>query len=469
MESQKALSRREFLQLSAGLGGSVLLAACAPKPTPAPTQAPAEAPTQPPAEAPAEQPTEAAPPAEALELGLLLVDWNDAFRTILENEIIPAFQEANPGLTVIPDFTDWGNLDPKVMTAFAGGLAPDVFQADNVEFGPKYYPQGIVAELGPLVEAAGGAAILDDFYTKSIEEGSKSVDGKLVALPYVLDNRGLFYRKDFFEEVGLDPASPPENWSELREYAIKLTKRTDDTFERAGWHSNTGFACFQTFIQFLWQNGGSILNESMDQAAFASPEGIEALEFWTNLIRQDKVGPVENMENVGDLSPFAAGILAMYFGGYWTLTNIRDYAPDVLDDVGVTILSQKVKAALWYANTYFITNSDHIDASWKLLSFLELNDENFLKYHEAMGGLPPRKSIVAKASYITPNHLVLIDDVMGAPGSHTTPPVPFTLELLQRIDEAIERSIFGEATPEEALTQAADEANQIIARYKQGG
>jgi multiple sugar transport system substrate-binding protein len=464
-KQQTVLSRREFLSGSAALAGVGLLAACAPKPTAAPpTQAPAEQPTQPPAEAP----TAAPPAAEAMDLGLLLVDWNDAFRTILENEIIPAFQDANPGLTVIPDFTDWGNLDPKVMTAFAGGLAPDVFQADNVEFGPKYYPQGIVAELDAVVEASGAKALLNDFYTKAIEEGAKT-NGKLVCIPYVLDNRGLFVRKDFLAEVGLETENFPGNWAEFRDAAIKMTKRTDDTWERAGWHSNTGFACFQTFVQFLWQNGGSILNEAMDKTAFNSPEGVEALALWTDLIRKDKVGPVENLENVGDLSPINAGISAMAFGGYWTMTNARDYAPDVLPNLSVVIMEQKVKGALWYANTYFCTKNDHVDTSWKLLSFLTLNDDNFLKYHEAMGGLPPRKSTVERASYITPNHLVLIEDVMAAPGAHTTPAVPFTLEVLQRVDEAIERSIRGEATPQEALDQAADEGNQIIDRYKSGG
>jgi len=452
------------------LAGTGLLAACGPQP-PA-TEKAAEA-TPPPAEptaAPTEKATEAPTPApaEARELGLLLVDWNDAFRTVLEKEIIPAFQEANPGLTVLPDFTGWGDLDTKVMTAFAGGLAPDVFQADCVEWAPKYYPMGIVAELDASVEAAGGPSVLSDFYTKAVEEGAK-LDGKLVGIPYVLDNRGLFVRKDFLKEVGLDPEKPPANWSEFRQAAVKMTKRTDDTWERAGFHSNTGQFQFQSFVPLLWQNGGSILNDAMDKVAFNSPEGVEALALWVDMIRKDKVGPVENMANVGDLDPFAAGTRAMAFGGYWTITNVRDYAPDVLPNIGVTVMTQKEKASLWYANTYLITKSDHVDISWRLLSFLALNDDNFLKYHEALGGLPPRKSIVQKASYLTPNHMILIEDVMNAAGSHTTPTVPFTLEVLARVDEAIEKAIRGEATPQEALDKAADEGNQIIERYKSGG
>ena len=33
----------------------------------------------------------------------------------------------------------------------------------------------------------------------------------------------LFYNKDAFEEVGLDPEDPPETWEEVVEYGQKLT------------------------------------------------------------------------------------------------------------------------------------------------------------------------------------------------------------------------------------------------------
>ncbi len=55
---------------------------------------------------------------------------------------------------------------------------------------------------------------------------------------------------------------------------------------------------------------------------------------------------------------------------------------------------------------------------------------------------------------------------MSAPGSHTTPPVPFNLEVLGRISNMCQKAVLGQATPQEAVATAADEANQIIQRYK---
>ncbi len=448
---EKRLSRRDFLRISATTAAGALAVACAP---------PAQAPTVEGSEAPAAM--------EPVELKLLLVDWNEASRQLYEDELLPQFEETNPGLSVSSDWTGWGELDAKVMTAFAGGLQPDLFQADNVEFGPKYYARDIIIELQPFVDVTpDGDALIADFYEKAILEGA-SIGGKLVALPYVLDNRGLFYRKDFFAEAGLDPEKAPENWDDFRAAAIATTIRDGDVFERAGYHAWHGPWSMQEYVPFLWQNGGSILNESNDEAVFNSQEAVEALDLWTSLLREDKVGPLEDMPAVGDMGPYTAGTQCMRYGGYWTLQNVQSYAPEIWDSVGITILGQKQKASLWYANTFFLSDGDNTEGAWALLSHLVLDDDNFRRYHEASGGLPPRKSIIAEASHITPLHLILAEDVMAAPGSHTTPAVPFTLEIIERMDEAIAKSLLGQATAQEALDVAVSESNQIIARHLGG-
>jgi multiple sugar transport system substrate-binding protein len=247
-----------------------------------------------------------------------------------------------------------------------------------------------------------------------------------------------------------------------------LTKGDGTTWERAGYHNNTGFAGFQVFVPFLWQNGGSVLTADGTKPAFNSPEGVEGLALWTDMIRQDKVGPVENMPDVGDMGPFAAGNVAMTQGGYGILQQLVNYNPDDRDKVTATVFGQKEKGSLWYANAYLMTKGDQQELAWKLLSHLVLDDDNFLSYLTAMNTLPPRHSITAKASYLTPEHKILIEDVMAAPASHTSPQVPYTFEVLNRIDDAIQKAIFGEATPQEGLDVAAEEAQAIIDRYLSG-
>ena len=484
MASGKRITRRQVLRIAGVAGGTAALAACGATPTPqvvekVVTQIVAGTPqvvketmvvkeTQIVKETVVVQQTVlATAPAAAgpVTISLLMVDWNEDCRKLYDEEILPKFQEQNPGWTVAADYTSWGDLDVKVMTAFAGGLQPDCFQADNVEFGPKYNQKGIIAELNPLIDSSPDIRPkMDDFYPKALFEGA-TIGGKVVALPYVLDNRALYYRKDFLREAGL-PDSPPENWEQFRDAAIKQTKRSDDTFERAGWHADLGQFCFQNYVPLLWENGGELLDDAHQRCVFNSDAGVEALSLWVRLIREDRVGPTEDMPAVGDMTPYVAGTLAMVFSGYGELLNAQKYAPQIWDSIGITVLGEKQKGSLWYANTFFLSKGKRLNEAWKLLSYLVLDDDNFRKYHEATGGLPPRKSIASSAKHITPLHMILINDVMAAPGSHTTPAEPFNAEVLERVTEACQNAVYGKATPKEALDKAAQEGDQIIARYR---
>ncbi len=136
-----------------------------------------------------------------VKLQLLMVDWNSDVKELFDKKILPLFEENNPNIKVTVDWSAWDVLDVKIMTGFAAGVYPDLFQADNVEFGPKYYQKGLIQELDPYI-AKVSKEVMDDFYSKAISRGS-TLGGKIVALPYVLDNRALFYRKDFFREAGL--------------------------------------------------------------------------------------------------------------------------------------------------------------------------------------------------------------------------------------------------------------------------
>ena len=65
----------------------------------------------------------------------------------------------------------------------------------------------------------------DDFLANLISAGS--VDGKLAMMPVQVTNYMLIYRKDLYEEAGLDPENPPATWEDLAAAAEKLTKRDD--------------------------------------------------------------------------------------------------------------------------------------------------------------------------------------------------------------------------------------------------
>ena len=86
-----------------------------------PTQAPAQAePTQ--APAPTTAPTPAPVAEEAVTIQVMLVDYiPDVTDTWLEEEVVPAFQEEYPNVSVEFVYVNWGTLDETVQGYFAAG------------------------------------------------------------------------------------------------------------------------------------------------------------------------------------------------------------------------------------------------------------------------------------------------------------------------------------------------------------
>lgn len=98
------ISRRQLIKLGAGAGAAALLAACGVNRDSGATTSSTPA-------------TGSAPSTSggaATELSLWIVDHNPAAQEVLEGQIIPAFQDANPGYRVNLRLTGWERFAEEV-------------------------------------------------------------------------------------------------------------------------------------------------------------------------------------------------------------------------------------------------------------------------------------------------------------------------------------------------------------------
>lgn len=141
----------------------------------------------------------------------------------LIEKICADFNAENPDIVVDPVYT--GNYDDtvtKIQTAIQGGTPPDVF----VSLATQRFTMastGMAMPLDDLIAADGdeGKAYIDDFLSGFMEDSY--VDGKIYSIPFQRSTEILFYNKDAFKEVGLDPEKAPATWDELVEDAKLLT------------------------------------------------------------------------------------------------------------------------------------------------------------------------------------------------------------------------------------------------------
>jgi multiple sugar transport system substrate-binding protein len=147
-------------------------------------------------------------------------------------------------------------------------------------------------------------------------------DGKLAALPVRIAGWVLIYRKDLFDAAGL---KPPTTWEEFRSAAKTLTK--DGVYGFAPALRQGNYLVVQ-WIPFLFSHGGQILSKDRTEAAFNSPEGVKATQFFVDLVRDGLVPPGATAYEQSDIiTAVSQGIAAMaltYSPYYLNMNNPKE-------------------------------------------------------------------------------------------------------------------------------------------------
>jgi len=176
------------------------------------------------------------------------------------------------------------------LLAIAGGVGPDVFSIYYQQT-HSYIEQGFVAPVDEYLKTwEGSKAIPEQLWP--VVTGR---DAKRYGAIYTWPTLYLVYRRDLFEEAGLDPSRAPRNWDELYYYAMKLSqpdKKVETAIDPSAGMGQMGFFLHSSgswiFSNYVWQAGGDIVQRLSDgsgrwKAVFDTPEAAEALKYYKKL------------------------------------------------------------------------------------------------------------------------------------------------------------------------------------------
>jgi multiple sugar transport system substrate-binding protein len=476
MLQTNSLKRRLFHLVALVTVLSTLLAACAAPTTEAPK--PTAAAAQPTA---AVKPTDAPKPTEAPKAGELTKD-NITLRLLtpifpgeqgkkdFEDTLLADWKKKYPNITVQVDYIpSYGTLNEKLTTAFASGQPPDVFTL-GVGWYEAFASKDQVLALDPYITKE---TELDDYYQGAVD--AAKWDGKLYGIPYVMDLRLIVYRKDMFQEAGLDPNKPPTTWDELRDYAMKLTKR-----DAAGKLQRAGLDVIQVGLQgsesprqhwyrFLWEAGGDLFTPDLKASAFNSKAGVEALEFWVNLIQKDKVTDIGFGTGIPNTSLMSVdkAAMAMVHNRYYE-TELKT-KPELAAKIGVVPPLKRTadgKQGEFVGGSYWsiAKSTKYPKEAWALVSYLTTKDKA-LQGNIMRGAVPPRKSL-ATSDYVKGNFLVKAAMDQYLPVSKKEGGPTSWLEIRSAFDPALQEAMVGKKTPKQALDELAAKADDIIKKAK---
>lgn len=137
--------------------------------------------------------------------------------------MVARFNKENPGIQVNYRSIPWSNWYQTFVTAISAGTAPDISTGAGYQ-AVQLYDSDAILPIDDVIAELRSNGQADDFLPGSID--TLHYDNHYVALPWGIDIRVFYYRKDHFQAAN---HAVPTDWSGLRDTAKALT-----THEHAG-------------------------------------------------------------------------------------------------------------------------------------------------------------------------------------------------------------------------------------------
>lgn len=253
---------------------------------------------------------------------LIFLIWDSGQKAGME-AIAKAYMEDHPDVTIEVQATGWDEYWTKLEASATSNTMPDIFwMHSNQMF--KYADNGYLADCSNLIDEAN--------YSEISIENSKGSDGKIYGVPKDKDLIALLYNKELFDEA--EVAYPDENWTwdDLEAASKQIYEKTGKYGYMAYSHDQIGY------WNFVYQNGGKILNEDATKAEYTEDATADAIKYYVGLQKNEWCPTQAQFANTGASELFFSGEGAMYYAGNWDLVNLCNTYPDMNGKWDVAVL-----------------------------------------------------------------------------------------------------------------------------------
>jgi sn-glycerol 3-phosphate transport system substrate-binding protein len=383
--------------------------------------------------------------------------------TAVIDGMVADFEAENPDVKVEAIYA--GNYDDARVKALAALNSGQPAQL-SVLFSIDVYDlieQDAIVPFDEIVQTAEEREWLDSFYPALMENGSPL--GHIWSVPFQRSTIVMYYNKDAFREVGLDPDSPPATWEELVTAAKALTE--PDGSRWGLMIPSTGYP-YWMFGALSMQNGRTLMNVDGTETYFDDPAVVSALEYWRALGTEHRVMPSGTIEWGTLRQQFLEGRTAMMWHSTGNLTAVKTNATF---DFGVAMLPASVQRGTptGGGNFYIFkqTTEEERYAALRLIRFMT-SPERAAEWSIETGYIgisPAAYETQALEQYARefPPAQVARDQLQYATAEFSTYQTGRVRKLL---DDAIQAALTGQTAPAQALGAAQAEAERLLRPYQ---
>ncbi|MFH1213636.1 MAG: sugar ABC transporter substrate-binding protein [Candidatus Neomarinimicrobiota bacterium] len=372
-------------------------------------------------------------------------------------QLATEFEQENPGLHVRIQAIPWSAAHEKLLTAYAGNSTPDLCQLGNT-----WIPEFVILNaLEPLNSYLENSEVIDAADYFSGIWATNEIGESLYGIPWYVDTRLLFYRRDVFAEFGY--ATAPKTWSELFDLALKIqkAKKTEYAFYLPlnGWHE---------VVAMAMQSGSTLLRNNDSYGDFSTPEFQNALRFFLKLYEY-RLCPL-GMNTISNLyQSFADNYFSIYISGPWNLGEFQKRLPESMQAKWAVAPMPSFHGEYPGVSTaggssiVMFKNSTQKAAAWKLIEFLS-RPEIQARFYELSGDLPANCSAWDRAKLHENEKTEAFFQQLQR--VQPTPRIPEWEQIALKIQQHVEIMAYGKMNPEEVGTRLNSEVDRLLEKRR---
>lgn len=379
------------------------------------------------------------------------------------------FTQEEPDITVTVQAVPFANLLSTLRTQGGSASGPTMASIYDAWL-PELVRDGVAAPAPTDV-----AEEVRSSWSENVVSASSAED-QVYGFPNEIDLYALNYNTRLFEEAGLD--GPPATFEELRSDARTLTD------EAAGQHgfgviTNWASGAVHPFLSLAASNGGHLLGDD-GRATLTDEKVVAVAELYQQMLDDGSIDPQASAANANTTGPyldnFAGGKTAMIIMANWWQGSLKETMGDSYADIATAPIpvgpdgdGPSSISYSWLSMVNANAEEGAQEASWKFLTWLNGPDSGE-NGSSAMGDILVGMGILPSRTSDVDAHQEALSDpflqayVDGLPDATPFPTVVGGDAASQALQKHIESLVFGQASPQDAMGNAAAEVDTALGK-----
>jgi len=390
--------------------------------------------------------------------------WGSQTRHDRTLEVIKMFEEQHPNIKVQPEFSSFEEYWKKMAAEAAGGNLPDVMNQNFGEYLSQYTSRDLLYDLSEFI--ADGTIDTANISQDVLESGS--VDGKPYAISLGTNAFGVVYNPQLIEQAGAKLPALGWTWNDYVDVAKKVAEVTDYGVNNLAMSDLDKFRAFEVMLR---ENGQQVFNDEATGLGFADDKVfVDFISMELDLIKAGAMPPMdvaaEYNKSLED-SLIVHGKVGMDMAWSNQMVALNKAAGGHLEMAPLPGPNEKLGMFLKPSMFFSIPKtSEHKKEAATFIDFFT-NDVEANRILAAERGVPisseVRQAIKPDLDEITQDTFDYIELVTANSSPIDNQP-PIANEVITMIQEAFEKVLYEQMTPEEGAKEVQEKAKEIFGR-----